>query len=214
MKPIVIYCYDAYCGWCFGFSPVIKKIAKEYVTKLSFEVLSGGMVIAEKPAPVGLMANYILSAIPRVEEMTGVKFGEDYTWHLKNPDKSDWFPSSEKPAVALCIIKEICPENSLLFASDLQTSLFEEGRDLCDDEAYRHLLIKYGINEADFYQKLSAEAYKEKAYYDFSLCKQLQVTGYPCVLIQKSDSKFYVVAKGYCSYEQLRNNIEKVLGSN
>lgn len=45
MKPILVYCYDAYCGWCYGFSRVIKKIYEEYKDQLDFEVLSGGMIL-------------------------------------------------------------------------------------------------------------------------------------------------------------------------
>ena len=26
----IYYCYDAYCGWCYGFSPVIKRIFDAY----------------------------------------------------------------------------------------------------------------------------------------------------------------------------------------
>ena len=52
MKPLLIYCYDAYCGWCYGFSPVIKKIAEEYKDKLDIEVLSGGMMIGEGKMPI------------------------------------------------------------------------------------------------------------------------------------------------------------------
>ncbi len=52
MKAVVYYCYDAYCGWCYGFSPVIKKIASAYKDKLSFEVLSGGMIPKEYERPI------------------------------------------------------------------------------------------------------------------------------------------------------------------
>jgi putative protein-disulfide isomerase len=40
-QPIIYYCYDAYCGWCYGFSKVMIQIEKEYKDKLQFEVLSG-----------------------------------------------------------------------------------------------------------------------------------------------------------------------------
>ncbi|TAE07669.1 MAG: DsbA family protein [Bacteroidetes bacterium] len=211
MKPLLIYCYDAYCGWCYGFSGVMNQLVNNYASKLQFEVLSGGMVIADKPAHVGVMANYILSAIPTVEKATGVKFGDDYTWHLKNPDQSDWFPSSEKPAIALSIIKETMPTIATFFASDLQTSLFSEGRDLTDDEAYRHLLEKYDIEPDGFYKNLKSDTYKQKAYYDFSLCKQLKVTGFPTVFVQAPDETFYVVARGYTNYDTLQKNVEAVL---
>lgn len=211
MKPLLIYCYDAYCGWCYGFSPVIKKIATEFSDKLDSDVLSGGMVLPEKPVPIGFTAGYIQTAYKQVEEMTGIQFGEDYLWHIFNPDKSDWFPHSEKPAIALCIFKEYFPEKAVEFASELQYALHFEGRDLTDNEAYRHLLDKYHIPAEDFFAKLASSEYKEKAHYEFALCKQLQVSGYPCVFIQTGDLKFVMVARGYTPYDILKERITNVL---
>jgi putative protein-disulfide isomerase len=68
----LIYCYDAYCGWCYGFSKVIKKIYSEYKNKLEFEVLSGGMILPEEPVAIGATAKYIEGAYKRVEEITGI----------------------------------------------------------------------------------------------------------------------------------------------
>ncbi|MEO5947797.1 MAG: DsbA family protein [Chitinophagaceae bacterium] len=211
MQPVIYYCYDAYCGWCYGFSTVIKKIEAEYRGKLSFEVLSGGMIPAENPRPIAATAEYINEAYHRVEELTGIKFGEDYLWHIRNPAESDWFPHSEKAAIALSIFKEIHPELQVQFAADLQYALHYEGRDLTDDEAYRHLLEKYKIDTEAFYTKLKSEEYKEKAHYEFSLCKQLQVTGFPAVLLQSGETKFYLVARGYSTYEDVKARIENIL---
>lgn len=210
-RPLLIYCYDAYCGWCYGFSPVITRIEKEYNNRLDFDVLSGGMVLPETPQHFGKMAGYIQGAYKRVEELTGLRFGEDYLWHVRNPDKTDWYPSSEMPAVALCIFKEYAPEKAVQIAADFQYAHHYEGRDLTDGEAYRHLLPKYGVPEEEFYTKLKSEEYKEKAQYEFALVKQLQVTGYPTVLLQTGEMKFYLLAQGYTDYETLRERIERIL---
>ena len=211
MQPVIYYCYDAYCGWCYGFSTVIKQIAEDYKDQFSFEVLSGGMIPAENPHPIAATARYINEAYPRVEEMAGVKYGEDYLWHIRNPAESDWFPHSEKAAIALCIFKEIYPEQQVSFAADLQYSLHYEGRDLTDDEAYRRLLEKYTIPADEFYKNLKSEEYKEKALYEFSLCRQLQVTSFPAVLMQVNETKFYLVARGYTSFENVKARIENIL---
>ena len=211
MKWLLYYCYDAYCGWCYGFSPVINKIALEYGDVLQVEVLSGGMIITDTPRHIGVTSSYIQNAYKSVEDLTGIKFGEDYLWHIFNPDKSDWYPDSVKPAVALCIFKEYFPELQLVFASDLQYALHYEGRDLCDDEAYRHLLVKHKIPQEEFYAKMKSEEYKDKAYYEFALVKQLQVTGYPTLFLQANESKFYLLARGYTDYDTLRRNIEKCM---
>ena len=211
MKPSIFYCYDAYCGWCYGFSPVIKKIAQEYIDKFEFEVLSGGMIIGEQVQPISTIAPYIKNAYKKVEELTGIKFGEDFLWHINNPEESDWRMNSEKPAIALCIFKEYHPDKQIDFAYDLQYALNYEGRDLDDDEAYHHLLEKYSIVPEAFYTKLKSKAYKEQAYCEFALCKQLQVTGFPQVFLQLSESKFHLLAKGYTIFEDLEGRIKNVL---
>jgi putative protein-disulfide isomerase len=211
MTPVILYCYDAYCGWCYGFGPVISRIFSEYKNSISFETLSGGMIPAESAHHIGRTADYIQGAYKNVEALTGIKFGDEYLWHILYPDKSDWHPSSEKPAIAMAVFRDYYPDDTIIFASDLQHSLYQEGRDLTDDEAYRHLLKKYEIPELEFYEKLRSEEYKEKAYYDFSLVKQLQVTGFPAVLLQVDDLKFYLLARGYTNYDTLRARIDKIL---
>jgi putative protein-disulfide isomerase len=210
----IIYCYDAYCGWCYGFSEVIKKLFSDYKNILEFEVLSGGMILPKEPVSIGATAKYIESAYPKVEAVTGIKFGEDYLWHIRHPQASDWFPNSEKPAIALCIFKEYFPDQQVSFAADLQYALHFEGRDLTDDESYRLLLDKYNIPPDEFYDKLADEEYKERAYHEFDLCRQLNVTGFPALFIQLSDTKFYMVANGYTDHETLSQRIEHILKDN
>lgn len=209
MKPVFIYCYDAWCNWCYAFSPVMQKIASRY--DIPVEVLSGGMIITDKPKPVSVMAAWFVENCKTVTAHTGVRFGNDYLWHMNNPDWSDWFPSSEKPAIALCVFKEYLPNRQIEVATDLQYALQFEGRDLGDDEAYRHLLEKYAIPEAEFYTLLKDPAFKEKAYHEFALCKQLQVNGFPALFLQVGDQKVVQLSSGYMEYEPLQQQIEKVL---
>ena len=100
------------------------------------------------------------------------------------------------------------------FASDLQYVLHYEGRDLTDNEAYRHLLEKYNIPAEEFYEKLQDNEYKEQAYYEFDLCKQLKVTGFPAVFLQINESKFFLLARSYTDYENLKERIDNCLREN
>lgn len=211
MKPLLIYCYDAYCGWCYGFSKVITQIEEEYRDRVDFEVFSGGMILPEQPRHFAPMARYIQTAYKRVEELTGAQFGEDFLWHVFHPDETDWYPSSEMPAVALCILKEYHPDKAVQLAADLQHALNYEGRDLTDKEAYRHLLPKYHVPEDAFYTKLKSEEYREKAHYEFALVKQLQVTGFPAVFLQAGEAKFYLLAQGFTDCETLQARLDRVL---
>ena len=207
----LVYCYDAYCGWCYGFSVVMKKVADAVHERLAIEVLSGGMIIIQNAPHISATAGYIKEEYRRVEQLSGIKFGEDYLWHINNAHDSDWFPNSEKPAIALCIFKELYEDKQVQFAADLQHALHFEGRDLTDDEAYRHLLEKYKIDADEFYRKLHSDEYRQLAYYEFALVKQLKITGFPCLLLQISDSKLYLIARGYADYETVMATLESVL---
>jgi len=184
---------------------------EKYKLEFTIEVLSGGMMVDEAVAPIEKIGPYIQGAYKRVEEMTGVKFGDDFLWHVNHPELSDWVMNSEKPAIALCIFKEYYPERQLEFASDMQYALNYEGRDLDDNEAYLHLLEKYSIQQEPFFEKLQSEEYKEQAFYEFALCRQLQVTGFPAVLLQLSETKFHLLSRGYTIYEEMEQRIESVL---
>ena len=214
MTPKIIYCYDAYCGWCYGFSPVIQQIWENHKDQFNFETISGGMIPVESTQHIGGIASYIKDAYKTVENMTGVTFGPDYLWHINHPDESDWFPNSEMAAIAMAIFREVYPDQTIAFASDLQYALHFEGRDLTDKEAYRHLVEKYQLDEEEFFSKLSSSDYKEKAYYDFALIQQLRVNGFPTVFLQLEESKLYMIARGYSDLDTVENRINKILAEN
>ena len=205
----IIYVYDALCGWCYGFSPVIKKVFEKYQTQFNFEVISGGMILGEREGPIGEVAAYIKDAYKTVENTTGVKFGEIFVNEVLEDGKL--YFSSEKPSIALSVFKTIYPQKAILFAHDLQSAIYYDGLDLSKDESYIVLAEKYQINGHEFIEKLNAEEFKQAAYYDFALAKQLQVTGYPAVLIKTGESNFYMIAKGYTDLESIELRIQNVL---
>lgn len=205
----IIYVYDALCGWCYGFSPVFKQVFEKYQSKFDFEVISGGMVLGERQGPIGEVAAYIKSAYKSVEDTTGVKFGENFVNVVLEEGKL--YFSSEKPSIALSVFKNYHPQKSILFAHDLQSAIYHDGIDLSKDESYAALADKHQINPQEFIKKLNYEEFKQAAYYDFALARQLQVTGYPAVLIKTGERNFYMIAKGYTDLDTIELRIQNVL---
>lgn len=208
-KLSIIYVYDALCGWCYGFSPVLKQIFEKFTEDFNFEVISGGMILGEREGSIGEVASYIKSAYKTVEDTTGVKFGEHFV-NIVLEEGTQYF-SSEKPAIALSVFKSYHPDKAFLFAHELQSAIYHDGLDLSKDESYLSLLSKYKISGHDFISKLNSEEYKQAAYYDFALAKQLQVTGYPAVLIKTGELNFYLIAKGYTDLDTMELRIANVL---
>ncbi|WP_442796247.1 DsbA family protein [Pelobium manganitolerans] len=207
-KLAFVYVYDALCGWCYGFSPVMTKLYERYKNQFNFEVLSGGMILGDRVKPIGASADLIQIHIPRIEETAGVTFGQPYLDILKEGTQVQ---NSEKPSIALAVFKSYHPEQAVLFAADLQKAKYLNGADFEQDEIYVPIAEKFGIRGSEFIAKLHDEKFKQDAYYDFALSKQLQVTGYPAAFIKTGDLNFYMVAKGYADYDTMVLRVENVL---
>jgi len=188
----------------------MQKIAADHAEDFQLEVLSGGMILPARPVPISAMADHIRSAYPSVEERTGIRFGKDFLWHIDHPELSDWFPSSEMPAIALAVFRSFLPDQQMELASAIQKSLFEEGRDLTDPEAYRHLVLHYRLPEEEFYERLASPSFKAQAYQDFDTCARLQVSGFPQLFCQLSDQRFHRLASGFTDEALLRTRIQEL----
>ncbi|WP_276362081.1 DsbA family protein [Daejeonella sp. H1SJ63] len=204
----IIYVYDAFCGWCYGFSRVIKDCYEKHVNDFDFEVISGGMMTGEKAGSINQAAPYSKTAYHTIEGMCGVKFGEPYLKHL---EEGTMILNSEIPSIALSVFKSVKPQLSVPFVHDLQQSIYFDGKDPNDFGLYRYLAVNFGIDPDEFENKMRLEEFKEAAYYDFALAKQLRVESFPAVLMQLSETSFYLIAKGYTDPETLELRINNVI---
>ena len=207
-KPTVFYVYDALSGWCYGFGPVIQKFEENYRDGVQPELLRAGMVTGSRVGPISNMADYIRQAVPRLTEITGVKFGEAYFTEVL--DKGTYISNSEPPAIALNILKEQAAERPITLAHSLQKLQFVEGRDFNEVETYLPLAAAYGLDEETFRQKFTSDDYRLKTQQEFQLVQSWGITGFPAVVCQVQD-KLYLAARGFTPYEQLTATIEQIL---
>lgn len=211
MQPTILYVQDALCGWCYGFSPVMKAIYLRYADSLPVSVLSGGMIPPEYAQPIAAKAAYIASAYKQVEEYTGRAFGSAYLHQIFYPEESSWKEESLTPATALSLLKAANPKRAVEFAAVIQELHMQDGKDLSDPETYRPLADSLNLGGDDFIRRLAEEEWQEEARYEFALVKQLGITGFPAVLLQTAEDKFYLVARGFTPFERLDATIKNVL---
>jgi putative protein-disulfide isomerase len=208
-KVKLLYVYDPLCGWCYGFGPVAEKIGKNFSNAVELEIISGGMVMGDRIAPVGNMAGYILDAIPRLQRTTGVSFGQPYIELLK---EGSYVTSSEKPSVALCVYKSFKTERSVEFAYTIQKSFFMEARDLNQDSLYADLAKAFGIDHNTFLLRMKDSTYLKQAHAEFKRAADLGVTGFP-TLLQKQTNGYTKLTEGYTDYTSIEKHLNKYLKS-
>jgi len=198
----ITYVYDPLCGWCYGFSPVIKKFYKKFRSKLDFEVISGGMILGERVGPISVMAQYIKQAYKVVEQRTGVTFGQQF---LKALDEGKIVISSLPPSRALTTFKTFRPDDAVLMAHEIQKAIYYEGHAPVDVNVYTRLAEKFELPVKAFQEKLLSEEIALATEDEFKKSAQLGVTGFPTVFLNKGDQMMQI-AQGYLPYEDLLMN--------
>jgi putative protein-disulfide isomerase len=202
----LIYIFDPICGWCYGFTPVIQALQQEYAGKMDFEILSGGMLTGDNRRPASTMHAYILQAHTRVEETTGVKFGEAF---LHQYLASQEIMDSVKPSIALTVFKQYQPDKAIDFAHDMQVALNYDGISLNGDAIYEQLAAKYGIPSTAFIEKMQEESNRYATQQEFQQVQQWGITGFPAAILD-TGKQLYMIAKGYTPLARLQEVIEKI----
>lgn len=201
----LIYIYDALCGWCYGFSPVIQEFAKAHQDELQVEVLSGGMVTGERVGPIGQVAGYIRQAYQTVEERTGVQFGKGFLKNILEPGTAVF--DSVPPSLALTIAKNFKPELALSFAGALQKAIYEDGIIPQDTEAYVELAGSFGLDTEQFRNLMGHEDAISLTQQEFNLVKNWGIHGFPTLLLHEGEN-LALIAQGYISLEDLEKQYQ------
>jgi putative protein-disulfide isomerase len=207
MEKRLIYIFDALCGWCFGFSPVMQKVADAY-PDVPIEVISGGLMLGDRVGPIGEVAPYVKTAYKDVENRTGVQFGEafikgglaDGTLRL----------NSLPPAIAMVIFKEQFPQKAIQFAHALHHIIYVNGHSSEDYLSMSKYAADLGFDKELFLERLHVESYEDLAKQDFMHAQQLQATGFPQLIAQASDGQLYLVARGYTSLEDVLARLQRI----
>ena len=211
MEHKIIYLYDALCGWCYGFSPVMQRIHQKYAGLIEFEVMSGGMIMGLRAGPFGEVAPYIKKAYPDVEAATGIKFGAPFLQNILEPGTAIF--SSEMPGIAMTAFRKQRPDKVLEFAHILQNALYADGIELSMASNYIPLVEPFGLSGADFVQALQLEENRYETMLEFQTVANWGVSAFPTVLLKPlNDEQYYMIARGYTSFERMVEVIEKFRG--
>ncbi len=202
----IIYVYDALCGWCYGFSPVITQFAAKHSQEADFLVISGGMVVGERIGAIGEVAPYISWAYKEVENRSGVKFGQAFLDDILKEGKTIF--TSIPAAWALSAFKTYQPQNSVAFAARLQKGVYWDGASPLDYAHYGKMAAEFGINADEFVKKMQTAEIQALATADFDYSTQLGVQGFPAVFLEmKGQIVFF--ANGYMDLPALEKQLEQ-----
>ena len=212
-RPTLLYVYDALCGWCYGFGPVMQRVAETYADTFDFEVLSGGMVRGDRIGPIGEVAGYISHAYKQVEERSGVTFGDAFL-NGTMAEGTALF-TSIPPSRALTAFKATQPADAdgteqVAFAHALPRAVYYAGLPPAEPSTYAQVATDFGLDGDDFAAKLDDPEVAAQTEAEFALASRLGVQGFPNVFVTPGGQLFRV-APGYVPFAQLDATLQRVV---
>ncbi len=205
-RPEIIYVFDPLCGWCYGFSPVIKQAYDTYKDKADFKVITGGMIIGDQISPIGKIAEFLKGATARVTERTGAEFSKFFLDTILTDGTQ--ILSSMEPSIAVQICKAEKPERIFDFMTELHKDIYISGLKTAIPADYARLAKEMGFDENKFINNLSGNKFKHMAMQDFQEAGALGVDSYPAVVIRNKQGVRELV-RGFVKW----NELEKLLNA-
>lgn len=140
----IIYLYDPLCGWCYGASPGLDKLAAEPQNRITLQPTglfsrSGRVMDAE-------FAAYAWGNDRRIAQLTGLEFSETYRTQVLGAAGEafdSWYLVQAMTAVA-----QTAPEKQRGMLKAFQTARYVDGRQTADAEVVAAILTENGLAEA------------------------------------------------------------------
>ncbi|MUT67989.1 DsbA family protein [Paenibacillus sp. NEAU-GSW1] len=178
----LIYAWDAYCGWCYGFSKTIRSLHENH-PELPLTVLSGGLFIGDRSHSIGSFS-HIPEANKRISQLTGVEFGSAYQELLS---EGSFVMNSKSPAIGFNALRSLAPDRAIYLASAMQHAFYYEGMSLSDPGTYYKIALANNIDPNAVLKLLDDPASITAARADFVKVKHLGVNSYPTLLLRNGN---------------------------
>ncbi|WP_238654178.1 DsbA family protein [Paenibacillus piscarius] len=178
----LIYAWDAYCGWCYGFSQTIRSLHENH-PELPLTVLSGGLFVANRSYSIGSFP-HIPEANKRISLLTGAEFGAAYQELLR---EGSFVLDSESAAIGFNALRSLAPDRALYLASAMQHAFYYDGLSLSDPETYHSIALANNIDPNAVMELLDDPAARTEARTDFIKVKELGVNSYPTLLLRNGN---------------------------
>lgn len=197
--PYFIYIADVYCPWCYGFGPIMKRIAAEN-PQFPVQVIGGSLM----SRPTDLMS-YAASDPELYEFWQEVQqtTGRDLSGALaalRNGEAIRMY--SPGADLILAALKKLAPRHELEQLLMLESMFYAQGMDIFTDAAIEQIAREWNLDAGKLADLANSGQNEQQMLADLDDAKRLmgEITSYPSVLLTRN-GKVDAVSRGYVHYE-------------
>lgn len=203
-QTILWYFADPMCSWCWGFSPVLDQFKATYGDKIKIALMMGGLRPCTTEPMTPESREEILHHWHEVNKLTG----QEFTFENAMPD--GFIYDTEPPSRAVIAVSELSPESTLAYFKKVQQAFYVKQENVADAVVLAELASHFSIDSQEFSEKFNDDELKKKTQLHFQQTRQAEVRGFP-TLVLNTASDFKKISTGYCSFENLKLEIDNWL---
>jgi putative protein-disulfide isomerase len=197
----LVYVFDAYCGWSYGFAPTLDEVVRRH-PDLAVEVVSGGLFTGSRRVPIRQFG-YVQDANAKISELTGVTFGSGYAQLIAD---GSFVMDSTAAARGVAALRQAAPGRIVELAAAVQHAFYVDGRSLSDPATYRAVADAAGLDADAVVAAFAAPESAAAAQDDFDRAAGLGVHSYP-TLLAADGQRTTVLAVGQATVEQIEQRL-------
>jgi putative protein-disulfide isomerase len=190
------------CSWCYGFAPVIERIAEHFGDRLPVRVMAGGLRAGNTRPMQEADKNYIRSAWRRVHQASGQPF--DFTFF----EREGFVYDTEPACRAVVAMRRRAPEQAVRFIGRISRAFYAEGRDTTALDVLADIAGEHGTDRAAFRAELDLPDVRNETFRDFLLAQELGVQGFPTLVAGPTGEGYALVTSGFRPVDGLIEALE------
>lgn len=198
----LVYVFDAYCGWSYGFAPTLTELVRRR-PGLEVEVVSGGLFTGSRRVPVREFG-YVQGANAKISELTGVRFGSGYARLIAD---GTFVMDSEAAARGVAALRQAAPDRIVELAAAVQHAFYVDGLSLSDPATYRAVAEAAGLDPDTVVAAFAARGSAATAQGEFARAAGLGVHSYPTLLAVEGD-RATTLAAGHATADQIERSLD------
>jgi putative protein-disulfide isomerase len=206
----LIFVGDPMCSWCYGFGKEMKTIV-EAMPDVEVQVVVGGLAAGSTTVLDDAGKQFRLTHWARVEQASGVEFNREALLAREN-----FVYDTEPVCRAVVTARLIEPSVNLLkiFAA-FQRGFYVDGADTTSGEVLASIgasalqAAGFDVDAKAFLDVWKSDAAKQAARADFAFSRQLGVSGFPSLFVEK-DGKIGRLTSGYAPAANIQQTLTRL----
>jgi putative protein-disulfide isomerase len=196
------YFADPMCSWCYGFDPQLSALLVREAP-VDLQVVLGGLRPYNQKVMDEAMKTMLRGHWRHVHEASGQPFSEGVL------ARNDFVYDTEPASRAVVIVRARAPQRALEYLGSVQRAFYREGLDVTQGDVLADLALAFDFDREVFLAAWNSNEAKQATRVDFETTKQLGVTGFPMLAMDKG-GQLYAITAGFVTVDQLAERIAEI----